>query len=401
MSLLAAHHRLAEVRLPGAGVLLTSPAVRGYPRAAPGLAELLDAVGRVPGRVADVTASAGGGALAGGRVDVLEPSYAAWRAARERFGAEEGVSVRAALPWELERRGYDAVLLIPPTERGNDRVRAELDAAARALRPGGSAYLAMHKDRGAKRYEREAGERFASVTVLERTRGWRVVRLEGPATEGGTGGSVGGPGGQQGIEQGNHQRIEQAGQQGGGPRWHRFEALGRTWWALPGVYASKGLDPGSAVLLGALEAMGAAALEGAEVADLGCGTGVLAHGALLAGAARVTGLDDDLGAVASARRNLAGSPVNVLHSDLDAALDGGGRFDAVLVNPPFHVGREVRLEIPRAFLATAQRLLRPGGSALVVANSALPYERELATWSRFETVTTAAGFKVLRAWRGG
>lgn len=360
--------------MPGHGRLLTSAAVRGFPGAAPGLTELLDALPGLAGRVADVTGSAGGGALASAaeaRVHVLEPSYAGWRAARERFAQQPQVDVAAGLPWELGAGDHDAVLLLPPTDRGNDRVRAELAAAARALRSTGVAYAAMHKDQGGRRYERDAGAFFAEVSVVRRSRGWRVVRLAGPRQDGGDGATP----------------------------WRRFEALGRSWWALPGVFAARGLDVGSGVLLEALAALGEAPLAGAAALDLGCGTGVLSHAARAAGASAVVALDDDLAAVASARRNLADDAVRVLHSDLDAELASDERFDAVVVNPPFHVGKQVRWEVSRAFLAAARARLRDGGVAIVVANQALPYERELASWRSIEVLLEARGFKVLRAWR--
>lgn len=373
VDLLAAHHRRSPVPVPGHGALLGSPAVRGFPAAAPGLVELLDGLPALTGRVADLTGSAGGVGLMGGEADieVLEPSFAALRAAGKRWADSDRVRVRAGLPWDAAHGAYDTAVLLPPTDRGSDRVHAELAAAAAALRPAGVAYAVMHKDQGAKRYERDAGEVFEGVEVLRRSRGWRLVRLTAPRP---TAAADAAP-------------------------WRSFEALGRSWWAWPGVFAARGLDVGSAVLLDALAELEAASLRGAAVLDLGCGTGVLAGAALDRGAARVAALDDDLGAVASAERNLEGADAAVHHSDLDVALADDARFDAVLVNPPFHVGKQVRLEVPRAFLAAAHRRLLPGGTALVVANRALPYERELAGWAGYETVRDERGFKVLRARR--
>jgi 16S rRNA (guanine1207-N2)-methyltransferase len=376
------HHRLVAVAVADHGELLTSAAVRGFPDAAPGLAELLGALPALEGPVADVTGSAGGGGLAAAaedgsevRIEVIEPSYAAVRAARARFRDEERVVVRPGLPWQLTPAAYSTVLLLPPADRGNDRVRVELLAAARALAPGGAAYAAMHKDLGAKRYEREALAWFDRVSVLSRSRGWRVVRLEGP-----------------------RRAFEDPAWEDGEEPWRRGEALGAVWWSLPGVFSARGVDAGTGVLLAALADLGEAPLEGAEALDLGCGTGVLARAALGAGAVGVVALDDDLAAVLSARRNLEGTPATVLHSDLDDVLAPSVAVDAVLVNPPFHLGKQVRLPLARAFLETARRRLRAGGFALIVANRALPYERELTSWRRWESVREEAGFKVLRAW---
>ncbi len=395
MSLVAPHHHHRPVAVGGHGQLLVSAAVRGFPGPAPGLTELLDALpdtgAELAGTVVDATGSAGGGALGAPRarrVVVVEPSYAAWRAAAARFEDDARVEVGAGLAWDLEPGRFTSVLLLPPTDRGNDRVRCELAAAGRALGPGGVAYAAMHKDQGAKRYERDAAAWFDRVSVVGRSRGWRVVRLEGArgpdAATGLAPAGAGEPGGETALPAAS------------GP-WRRFEALGRGWWSLPGVHAARALDPGTAVLLETLEAQGREALRGAAVADLGCGTGILADVAFRAGAAQVAALDDDLAAVRSARRNLP-AEASVLHSDLDAALASDARFDALLVNPPFHVGKQVRLEVGRAFLETARVRLRRGGSAWIVANQALPYERELSAWKGFETLRVDAGFKVLRAW---
>lgn len=400
MSVLASHHNQVPVAVGGHGQLLVSAGVRGFPASAPGLAELLDALlgagVDLAGTVVDATGSAGGGALGvphARRVVVVEPSYAGLRAAAARFEDDARVELGAGLAWDLEPECCQGVLLLPPTDRGNDRVRCELAAAARALTPGGVVYAAMHKDQGAKRYERDAAAWFERVSVVGRSRGWRVVRLEGargPDAETTRVDTTRAPIGAQ-------QPAGASAVAGASACWRRFEALGRGWWSLPGVHAAGALDPGTAVLLEALEAQAGAELRGAAVADLGCGTGILAEAAVRAGAAQVTALDDDLGAVRSARRNLP-AEATVLHSDLDAALPSDTRFGALLVNPPFHVGKQVRLDLGRAFLETARARLQRGGSAWIVANRALPYERELSAWKGYETLHVDARFKVLRAW---
>ncbi len=78
---------------------------------------------------------------------------------------------------------------------------------------------------------------------------------------------------------------------------------------------------------------------GKRVLDLGCGTGILAIGAALLGAASVTGVDIDEKALAIARKNadLPGGAVTFLAADL---REGGcreriGPCDTVIMNPPF------------------------------------------------------------------
>ena len=80
-------------------------------------------------------------------------------------------------------------------------------------------------------------------------------------------------------------------------------------------------------------------IEGKRVADLGCGTGILAIGAALLGAEAVTGADIDEGALAVARENAerTGADVSFLALDLrEAGCPGGiGACDTVIMNPPF------------------------------------------------------------------
>jgi len=80
-------------------------------------------------------------------------------------------------------------------------------------------------------------------------------------------------------------------------------------------------------------------IEGKTVLDLGCGTGILAIGAALLGAASVTGVDIDERALVVARKNadLLNTEVRFLAVDV---REGGcreriGARDTVVMNPPF------------------------------------------------------------------
>ena len=80
-------------------------------------------------------------------------------------------------------------------------------------------------------------------------------------------------------------------------------------------------------------------IEGKRVCDLGCGTGVLAIGAALLGAASVTGIDIDKRALAVARENAALLDTDVTFLAVDVR-EGGcqeriGACDTVVMNPPF------------------------------------------------------------------
>ncbi len=75
-------------------------------------------------------------------------------------------------------------------------------------------------------------------------------------------------------------------------------------------------------------------LAGRRVLDAGCGNGVLAIAASLLGASEVVGVDVDPAAIQVAERNgrKAGADVEWRRGDV---AETTGRFDTVLMNPPF------------------------------------------------------------------
>ena len=353
------------------GVYVTKRGVRGYPAVHPGAALLAQKADLSADVFADATFSAGFVALAAAQqgiknITVLESSRAALLCVKETF-KESNVTFVAGAPWDLFAESTDLICLLPQADKGTARVSAEFTGAYTALKAGGAALSVMHKDQGAKRYEKRAAALFGEVKVIAKAGGWRLSKA---------------------VKQ-TEQPLELEAVQ---PL--IFDAAGLTLEALPGVYAAGKLDPGTALLL---ETLDMSILQAQNVLDLGCGYGLLALKASLAGAS-VTALDDDLLAVRSTHQNAEryGLDVRVLHSDVDSEIKGE-IFDAVLMNPPFHVGKQVSLEVPRAFLAAAHEHLRPGGVLTLVANKALPYEQDLAWWGAFETLATDKQFKVLRA----
>ena len=340
--------------------------MRGYPLH-PGVALMVARADLETGTLIDATGSGGLVALVSVAEQkvVLETSKAALLCAAWTF-ADSDTQLVAGAPWDAPAGTADLIALAPPTDRGSRRVTAELAGAHAALKPGGSALIVMHKDQGAKRYEKGAAGLFGELSVLAKDGGWRLVRAKKVKNEG----------------------LEVS------PL--HFYAAELNLQADPGVFAAGKLDPGTARLLSAVRFED---LAGQRVLELGSGYGAIALKASLAGAA-VTATDDDLLAVRSTHRNAAhyGADVRALHSDVDSELQDE-LFDAVLMNPPFHVGKQVVLDVPNAFLAAAYERLKPGGTLTLVANKALPYERELAGFRSWTTLFSDSQFKVLRAVR--
>jgi putative methylase len=77
---------------------------------------------------------------------------------------------------------------------------------------------------------------------------------------------------------------------------------------------------------------------GQVVADLGCGTGRLAIGAVLLGAAEAVGVDIDKASVKTAKKNAESLEVDEKTSWVIGEVNAlRGNFDTVLQNPPFGV----------------------------------------------------------------
>ncbi len=78
---------------------------------------------------------------------------------------------------------------------------------------------------------------------------------------------------------------------------------------------------------------------GKSVADLGCGTGIFAIGAVMLGASSATGIDIDAESVKIARYNaralLGGDAADRITFAVSDILKFSGKFDTVFQNPPF------------------------------------------------------------------
>jgi 16S rRNA (guanine1207-N2)-methyltransferase len=298
---------------------------------------------------------------------IVESSRAVLRALQKFTQGLLEVDLLAGALWDLPKNQAEMLFLMPQTDKGNLRVEAELIGACNALKHDGLAYLVMHKDQGAKRYETLARELFGDLEVLDKEAGWRLCKAV--------------------------KRVDQPYE----VKKPQFTVLGLKLQAEPGIYAAGKLDPGTAFLL---QNYDMTSLRGKKVLDIGCGYGLLSLKAALADAA-VTALDDDLLAVRSTHLNAEhyGLDIRVLHSDVNSELHDDERFDAVVTNPPFHVGKQVMLDVPQAFIAAAYKHLSPGGELILVANKVLAYERLLGYFAYWETLATNQQFKVLRAIR--
>ena len=161
----------------------------------------------------------------------------------------------------------------------------------------------------------------------------------------------------------------------------------------PGVFSADGIDPGSALLAAHLPDR-----MPTRVVDLGAGWGWLAAQVLARpGVETVHLVESDHAALQSARTNITDPRARFHWADArDFSLPDP--VNGVVMNPPFHQGRDADPTLGRDFIAAAARLLTGAGRLWMVANRHLPYEPALA--AHFAKVAEIGGdnrFKVIEA----
>lgn len=182
--------------------------------------------------------------------------------------------------------------------------------------------------------------------------------------------------------------------------------LGLMQW--PGVFSRNALDPASLLLLQVLanRRNHIAIPENPSIpvllADMGCGSGVLALAmSRMFPHCRIEGSDESAHAVLSARQSLANlapdhGKVRFLWGNaLDHLADDS--CSLVLCNPPFHFQGAQTLAPARMMFASAARVLMAGASLLVVANRHLGHHRTLQEWfPKTEILADDGRFLVVR-----
>ncbi len=301
----------------------------------------------------------------------FQPLHATLRA--EGFALSEPVDDGAG---DAGTPAPDAVVVLMP--RSRDEGRALLARAVRDVAVGGRVAGAALNDEGARSFEKDLAALLPLAGQISKAHGrafWTVPR---PAA----------------LEPEAQALLD---------RWLAADAPRRDassgLWQRPGVFNEGRLDAGSALLIDHLPAT----LHGA-IADLGAGTGLLSM-AMIERCPDVRSVDlfeAEARALGLARRNLDGARVPVRFHWHDVATGVPGRFDAVVCNPPFHVGSRGVPALGRAFIAAAARALKRDGQMLLVANRHLPYEDALReVFGRGELLVEQGGFKVYRAWEPG
>lgn len=281
----------------------------------------------------------------------------------------------------LQRQGYaiaDAdeqdfalTLVLPPRQR--DEARALFAAAVRRTAIGGIVLASQANNEGARSGEGDLRALLGEVSSLSKNHGriyWGRVTREAQQAEL--------------LRQWSDLDAPRAIGDG------RFVSR-------PGVFSWDRVDAGSALLAEHLPS----GMTG-RAADLGAGWGYL-PAQLLARNPGIVALDlyeAEARALALAQCNLAdeASRFALGFHWHDVAQGLPSRYDLIISNPPFHVGRADLPELGRAFIATAAGALNPGGRFWMVANRRLAYEQAMAQhFPDIRAVVVRDGFKVIEA----
>jgi 16S rRNA (guanine1207-N2)-methyltransferase len=271
----------------------------------------------------------------------------------------------------------DAVTLRLP--KGRYPYLRLLRHAVEALSPGGRLYVAGANEEGIKPALERVQRLWGTASVLAHGGGGRVGVATKPAD----------------FELADPELVDPLLNPGA---FHRFTVeIANQSIAIasrPGVFSWDRLDPGTR-LLGEVMPVEL----GERVLDLGCGYGVLgANAARLTGEANVTMVDVDADALDAARETMQANGwtgSEVLASDSTSAVRDR-RFDAVVANPPFHLGRGTEYDVARQFIRDAASVLNRAGRLCLVANRFLPYEATLReAFEGVQTVVENERYKVL------
>ncbi len=270
---------------------------------------------------------------------------------------------------------YEVVLLLAPHYLGNERVRTDIASAHRALRPDGVLFFQTHRRQGGETFVRYVTERFGHVELLAIRGGHRLYRAsrgpEAPASA---------------SDEGERETVVLQ---------ETVRGLTISLETQAGVFSRRRFDTASRLLAETMQ-IGPAD----EVADLGCGAGLLGIvAARLAPQGAVVLLDNRVQTVALAKRNLRRNGVANATVQLSDGLQAVGRrtFDVIVSNPPLHEGGVYRTTPAERFVAAAAVHLRPRGQLFVVGPRTLPLPRLAAP--HFDECEVVTADRVNVVWR--
>lgn len=301
-----------------------------------------------------------------GRVAVIRPRLGDDLAGLPKDRVEVVTGFRPDFDW-FAGRGYTvvarpegayaaAVVCLP---RARAQARALISQAAGMVVPGGPVAVDGQKTDGVDAALKELRGRVALSEALSKAHGKMAVFAAGPGLE----------------------------------DWADRPAEVEGFRTVAGVFSADGIDRGSALLAAALPAE----MKG-KVADLGAGWGYLSRAVLArAGVKECHLVEAEADALDCARVNVVDERA-VFHWADATTFRLPKLMEHVVMNPPFHAGRDADPALGLAFIAAAARGLAPDGTLWLVANRHLPYDRALGSLFReVQEIGGDAAFRVTRA----
>ncbi len=160
-----------------------------------------------------------------------------------------------------------------------------------------------------------------------------------------------------------------------------------------GVFSADGPDHASQLLANILPAK-----LPPRVADFGAGWGYLSRAILAREGVRTLDLiEAEAEALSCARQNITDPRAQFHWADV-TTFRPTRLWDAIVMNPPFHAGRDADPSIGIGFIKAAARGLNPGGALWLVANRQLPYLDVLkALFRDVEEFGRDPSFRLIRA----
>ena len=145
-------------------------------------------------------------------------------------------------------------------------------------------------------------------------------------------------------------------------------------------------------------AVNRADLRSKRVADFGAGWGFLSRAILAQDSVKELDLiEAEADALECAKRNITDPRARFFWADA-TTFKPAKLWECVVMNPPFHVGRDADAGLGMAFIKAAHRGLTPSGSLLLVANRHLPYEPLLRQlFKQVEEIGGDSAFRLFRA----
>ena len=228
-----------------------------------------------------------------------------------------------------------------------------LHALAAALPPGAPLWVYGANDEGIKSTAKKLEPLFVDVETMETRRHCRVLRAYRSS-----------------HDESLKPRLDDWSMQStlthpGGAVVHRH---------YPGLFAKGKLDPGTALLLDAVEVPA----PGIHILDYACGAGVIAAELQRRQpTAQFTLADADAVAIVAAQQNVPHAAVHTLADPM--MLPNQPTFDMVVSNPPIHTGKERDYRIVQRLIEAAAMHLRKGAPLWMVVQRQVPLIDALQT----------------------